>query len=196
MIVLEPRLAESSVSSHGSPEDWTASGTARTMYHIRVGAGKLVARRLGFRNRPHPRLRSTLSISYAIAPLASWIVAGLIKTVTSSVKSGQLHIDMLGYGGLPSTHATIVCTTATLIGIREGATTPAFAVATTLAVLVMMDAVSLRQWVGEQATALNLLRAGDPDLLRLRERVGHKPIEIVAGLVLGIACGFVLSCVG
>jgi hypothetical protein len=137
-----------------------------------------------------------LSISYAIAPLASWLVSGSIKSVTSSFKSGRPHLDMFGYGGLPSTHATIVCTTATLIGVREGATTPEFAVATTVAVLVMMDAVSLRQWVGDQATALNLLRAGDPGLLRLRERVGHKPVEIVAGIVLGIACGFVLSWVG
>jgi uncharacterized protein len=134
-----------------------------------------------------------LSISYAIAPLASWLVAGLLKSVVSSIKSGRPHLDMLGYGGFPSTHTTIVCTTATLIGVREGAETPEFAVATTVAVLVMMDAVSLRQWVGDQATALNLLRAGDPGLLRLRERVGHKPAEIAAGTVLGIFCGFVLS---
>ena len=71
-----------------------------------------------------------------------------------------------------------------------------FAVATTVAVLVMMDAVSLRQWVGQQATAINLLRAGDPDLFRLRERVGHKPVEIAAGIILGIACGFVLDWLG
>jgi acid phosphatase family membrane protein YuiD len=137
-----------------------------------------------------------LSISYAIAPLVGWLVSGSIKSVVSSLKSGRLHLDMLGYGGLPSTHTTIVCTTATLIGLREGVETPEFAVATTVAVLVMMDAVSLRQWVGDQATALNLLRAGDPGLLRLRERVGHKPAEIAAGTVLGILCGFVLSWIG
>src|SRR5437763_4645008 len=118
--------------------------------------------------------RLTVSTSYAIAPLVAWLVSGAIKSVTSSIKAGRMHLDLLGYGGLPSTHSTIVCTTATLIGVREGPTTPAFAVATTVAVLVMMDAVSLRQWVGQQATAINLLRAGDPDLIRLRERVGHK----------------------
>jgi acid phosphatase family membrane protein YuiD len=134
-----------------------------------------------------------LSISYAVAPFVGWLVSGTLKSVYSSIKAGRIQTDFLGYGGLPSTHATIVCTTATLIGFREGVSTPVFAIAVTLAILVMMDAVSLRQWVGEQATALNLLRGGEPGLQRLREQVGHKPLEIVAGMALGIACGYVLS---
>ncbi len=137
-----------------------------------------------------------MSISYAVAPFVGWVISGTIKSIHSSVKAGRLHSDMLGYGGLPSTHATIVCTTATLIGAREGTSTPMFAVAVTVAILVMMDAVSLRQWVGQQATALNLLRADEPGLERLRERVGHKPLEILAGIVLGIACGYGLSWFG
>ncbi len=137
-----------------------------------------------------------MSISYAFAPFVGWVVSGTIKSIHSSIKAGRLQSDLLGYGGLPSTHATIVCTTATLIGAREGTATPMFALAVTVAILVMMDAVSLRQWVGQQATALNLLRADDPGLERLRERVGHKPLEILAGIVLGIACGYGLSWLG
>ena len=134
-----------------------------------------------------------MSISYAVAPFVGWLVSGTIKSISASIRARRFQTDYLGYGGLPSTHATIVCTTATLIGFREGVSTPDFAVAVTFAILVMMDAVSLRRWVGEQATALNLLRGGDPGLQRLREQVGHKPLEIVAGIVLGIACGYVLS---
>jgi acid phosphatase family membrane protein YuiD len=134
-----------------------------------------------------------LSISYALAPFVGWLVSGTLKSIHSSIRARKIQTEYLGYGGLPSTHATIVCTTATLIGFREGTSTPDFAIAVTLAILVMMDAVSLRQWVGEQATALNLLRGGDPGLQRLREQVGHKPLEILAGMILGIACGYVLS---
>jgi acid phosphatase family membrane protein YuiD len=134
-----------------------------------------------------------LSINYAVAPFVGWLVSGTIKSIQSSIKGRRFQTAYLGYGGLPSTHATIVCTTATLIGFREGVSTPVFAVAVTFAILVMMDAVSLRQWVGEQATALNLLRGGDPGLQRLREQVGHKPLEIVAGMALGFVCGYVLS---
>jgi acid phosphatase family membrane protein YuiD len=137
-----------------------------------------------------------LSISYAVAPFAGWLVSGTIKSIQSSIKARRFRTDYLGYGGLPSTHATIVCTTATLIGFREGVSTPVFAVAVTFAILVMMDAVSLRQWVGEQATALNLLRGGDPGLQRLREQVGHKPLEIVAGMALGFVCGYALNWMG
>jgi acid phosphatase family membrane protein YuiD len=134
-----------------------------------------------------------LSISYAVAPFVGWLVSGTIKSIQSSIKGRRFQTDFLGYGGLPSTHASIVCTTATLIGFREGISTPVFAVAVTFAILEMMDAVSLRQWVGEQATALNLLRGGDPGLQRLREQVGHNPLEIVAGMALGFVCGYALN---
>jgi uncharacterized protein len=137
-----------------------------------------------------------LSISYAVAPFVGWLVSGTLKSIHSSIKAGRLQTDLFGYGGLPSTHATIVCTTATLIGLRDGVKSPVFAVATTLAILVMMDAVSLRQWVGEQATALNRLRGEESGLARLRERVGHKPLEIAAGIALGMACGLVLDWLG
>ncbi|MGE5191465.1 MAG: divergent PAP2 family protein [Deltaproteobacteria bacterium] len=135
-------------------------------------------------------------MSYAIAPLVGWLVSGTIKSIHSSITAGRFQTDFLGYGGVPSTHSTIVCTTATLIWAKEGARSPVFALAVTVAILVMMDAVSLRQWVGQQAMALNLLRADEPGLERLRERIGHKPLEILAGIALGIACGYVLSWMG
>lgn len=132
-------------------------------------------------------------MSYAIAPLVGWLVAGTLKSIINSIKVRKLQFDLVGYGGLPSTHTTIVCTTATLIAIREGTNTPAFAVAMTVAILVMMDAVSFRQWVGGHATVINLLSASQPDFPRHRERIGHKPVEIAAGIALGILCAFMLD---
>ncbi len=137
-----------------------------------------------------------MSISYVVAPFVGWLVSGTLKSIHGSINAGRLHTDLFGYGGLPSTHATIVCTTASLIGLREGFNTPVFAVATSLAILVIMDALSLRQWVGEQAAALNLLRGEESGLQRLRERVGHKPLEIAAGIALGIVCGLLLDWLG
>jgi acid phosphatase family membrane protein YuiD len=132
-------------------------------------------------------------MSYAIAPLVGWLVAGTLKSIINSIKFRKLQLDLVGYGGLPSTHTTIVCTTATLIAIREGVDTPAFAVATTVAILVMMDAVSFRQWVGGHAAALNRLSVNQPEHPRHRERIGHKPVEIAAGIALGILCAFMLD---
>jgi len=137
-----------------------------------------------------------LSVSYEYAPLVGWLVAGTLKSITSSLKTRRWHTDFFGYGGLPSTHTTIITTTATLIALRNGSNTPEFALALSVAVLVIMDAVSLRQWVGDQATTLNRLQADDPDRVPHRERVGHKPWEVLAGICLGIASGCAMQWLG
>lgn len=134
-----------------------------------------------------------MAISYAVAPFVGWLAADAVKSIIKSVKSGRVQIELLSYGGLPSSHATVVCTTATLIGVREGLNTPTFALAITMAVLFIVDAVNLRQWVGQHAQAINLLRIAQTETVPLRERIGHKPIEILAGIMLGISCGLFLS---
>ena len=137
-----------------------------------------------------------MSVSYEYAPLVGWLVAGTLKSITSSIQTRRWHTDFLGYGGFPSTHTTIISTTATVIGLREGTNTPMYALALTMSVLVIMDAISLRQWVGDQAIALNRLQADDPDRIPHRERVGHKPWEVLAGIVLGIAAGCAMEWLG
>lgn len=137
-----------------------------------------------------------MSITYTIAPFVGWIVADLCKVAVDSIRNRRLNFRLLTYGGIPSSHASVVCTTATLIGAREGMNTASFALATTIAVLFMVDAINLRQWVGQHAKALNELRSTQGDLLPFRERVGHTPLEILAGIVVGIACGLVLHAVG
>jgi acid phosphatase family membrane protein YuiD len=76
---------------------------------------------------------------------------------------------------------------ATLIAIKEGISHPAFGVAITLAFIVMLDASSLRRQVGKQAIAINELANNlNTDHPPLRERMGHTPIEILAGVLTGI----------
>ena len=137
-----------------------------------------------------------MSISYAAAPFVGWLAADALKSIIKSAKSGRIQIEILSYGGLPSSHASVVCTTAALIGLRAGIDTPEFALAITMAVLFIVDAINLRQWVGEHAKALNVLRADQTDLLPFRERVGHNPLEILAGIILGVVCGFFLDWIG
>ena len=137
-----------------------------------------------------------MSISYAAAPIVGWLAADTLKSVIKSAKARRVQFELLSYGGLPSSHASVVCSTAALVGARAGTDTPEFALALTIAILFIVDAINLRQWVGEHAKALNLLRASQADLLPLLERVGHKPIEILAGIVLGVGCGIFLNWVG
>jgi acid phosphatase family membrane protein YuiD len=140
--------------------------------------------------------RCVLSISYAAAPIVGWLAADVIKSMIKSMKARKFQFELLSYGGLPSSHATVVCTTASLIGARAGTDSPEFALALTIAILFIVDAMNLRQWVGQHAKALNVLRAADTALTPLRERVGHKPIEILAGIALGMGCGYLLNWMG
>ena len=137
-----------------------------------------------------------MSFSYAFAPLVAWLVASALKSAINSIRTRRWQFTLIGYGGIPSTHTTIVSTTVTLIGFREGLNSPAYAVALTVGILVIMDALRLRRWIGRQGEAINKLSAGRTDIPRMQETVGHRPSEVVAGMLLGIACGYLLSLCG
>lgn len=128
-----------------------------------------------------------MDFSYALTPFFAWLVAGITKFLINSIKARQLAFGLIGYGGLPSNHSAIVCSIAALIALKEGIGHPAFGVAITLAFIVMLDANSLRRQVGKHAVAINKLATTSQDHQPLRERMGHTRIEIVAGILVGIA---------
>jgi acid phosphatase family membrane protein YuiD len=127
-----------------------------------------------------------MDISYLLTPFLAWLVAGSLKFAINSMRSRGLAFQQIGYGGLPSNHSSIVSSMAALIALREGIASPAFGVALTLAFIVMLDASSLRRQVGRQAEAINRLASKHSEQTRLRERMGHSPLEIAAGIVTGI----------
>lgn len=129
----------------------------------------------------------SVDLTYAVTPFFTWAVAGSLKFLINSVKARRLAFGLIGYGGLPSNHSAIVSSMAALIAFKEGIATPAFGVAVTVAFIVMLDANSLRRQVGRHAQAINQLTANASSLAPLRERMGHTPIEIGAGVVVGIA---------
>ena len=130
------------------------------------------------------RVSEAMDLSYAITPFVAWLIAGVIKFIINSSKEKRLAFDLIGYGGLPSNHSTIVTSIAALIAIREGITNPVFGIAVTLAFIVMLDANSLRKQIGRQARIINQL--ADNETAPLRERMGHSRLEILAGVVTGI----------
>jgi acid phosphatase family membrane protein YuiD len=132
-------------------------------------------------------------VPYAVAPFVGWLVAGSLKFAINSVRGRAAAWQQIGYGGMPSTHTTIVSTTAVLVGLREGWNTAAFSVAAALAFVVILDAVSLRGQIGAHARALNALRAGDPAHRTVRERIGHHWTEVAAGLLVGAGCAAMLQ---
>ena len=128
-----------------------------------------------------------MDFSYALTPFLAWLTAGSMKFIINSIKAKQLAFGQIGYGGLPSNHSAIVSSMAALIALKEGIAHPAFGVALTLAFIVILDANSLRRQVGKHAVVINKLAIAMPDHQALRERMGHTRIEIVAGILVGIA---------
>ena len=138
--------------------------------------------------------REIMDLSYLLTPFVAWLIAGCLKFFINSIRAKKLAFGLIGYGGLPSNHSAIVSSMATLIALKEGIGHPAFGVAITLAFIVMLDASSLRRQVGKQAVAINKLAINlNTDHLHLRERMGHTPIEILAGVLTGILVASVMA---
>ena len=130
---------------------------------------------------------------YVICPVAAWLIASSLKFIINSLRAGRLAFGLIGYGGLPSNHSAIVSSTTALIALQEGVYHPAFGVALTLSFIIILDASSLRKHVGKQAAAINHLADKAGVKTSLRERIGHTPVEIFAGVVVGVSTALWLT---
>jgi acid phosphatase family membrane protein YuiD len=136
-----------------------------------------------------------MDITYLVTPVITWLLVGPIKFLITSVRQRRLAFDLVGNGGFPSNHSSVVTSMATLIALREGMADPAFGVAVTLAFIVMIDANSLRQHVGRQAAAINRMKGAGAGagVKPLRERMGHTLIEIGGGICTGILVALAIN---
>ncbi|HPT82449.1 MAG TPA: divergent PAP2 family protein [Limnochordia bacterium] len=126
-----------------------------------------------------------------MASFLAWALAQLLKIVSWAVTRGKLNFRRLVEpGGMPSSHSAFVTSLATGIGLTEGFDSTIFALAAVFALIVMYDAAGVRRAAGKQARVLNAIiedlnrRELHPE--RLRELLGHTPVEVVAGALLGV----------
>jgi acid phosphatase family membrane protein YuiD len=138
---------------------------------------------------------NAVDVVYVIAPFTGWFIAGSLKFAINFLRSGRFVWNQLGLGGLPSNHTAVVSSTAVLIGLREGVNTALFAIAVTLAIIVILDALNLRREVGAHAAALNELLRGDAKWRPFREHVGHQRVEVLVGFLVGLSCALLLHAV-
>ena len=122
----------------------------------------------------------------------SWFVAQLLKVVFVFAEDRKLNFKRLvGSGGMPSSHSAFTVSLAMSVGFCEGFSSSAFAICFCMALVVMYDAAGVRRSAGQQAKILNRIvdEWGKGDFSdtekKLKELLGHTPIEVVAGAVLG-----------
>jgi acid phosphatase family membrane protein YuiD len=130
-------------------------------------------------------------------PFIAWCLAQILKVLISSLK--QRHLDLsllLSSGGMPSSHAALVCALATVIGITNGINSTTFALSVFFAGIVMYDAAGVRWAVSRQARILNRMvdefYKGEPHIEQhLIELIGHTRIEVLAGGIFGIVLALI-----
>lgn len=135
-----------------------------------------------------------------ITSIASWAVAQVLKVIINAIINKKLDWERLfGDGGMPSGHSATVTSMATITALAYGTGSFEFAVCAILAIIVCHDATGVRQETGKQAVLLNeLIEAfealGKAELpeVKLKEFVGHTPIQVAVGMAIGVANAFVM----
>lgn len=133
--------------------------------------------------------------------LFAWILAQALKLVINFWMENKWDFNLLrSSGGFPSSHTAIVSALAISIGKTEGWDSSLFAIAITLAVIVMYDAAGVRRAAGNHARIINYLvewlRQNQMDNLqeeRLKELIGHTPFEVFGGALVGGAIGLLFN---
>jgi acid phosphatase family membrane protein YuiD len=128
----------------------------------------------------------------------AWGIAQIAKVTLTSVRERRLNLRVLAEtGGMPSSHSAIVMGLTAAVGKYSGLGSATFAIALIFSFVVMYDAAGLRRAAGRQAEVLNrlvedLVHMRGIQEARLRELLGHTPMEVLVGAVIGLAVGVIL----
>jgi len=135
-----------------------------------------------------------------VSAVAGWLVAQFLKTMIDFGLNRTLSLERLvGSGGMPSSHSATVSALTVAAALIRGIESTEFAVCFVLSSVVMYDAIGVRQETGKQSKLLNLIMEQDLFHLsnkqfqqKLKEFVGHTPLQVLAGAVLGIIIAIII----
>ena len=129
-----------------------------------------------------------------VSAVLGWVVAQGLKTLIDFALNKSFNKERLvGSEGMPRSHSATVCGLTTAAVIKYGVGSFEFAISFVLSMIVMYDAIGVRRETGKQAKLLNSILMENPLKLsaevlqeRLKEYVGHTPLQVVAGALLGV----------
>lgn len=126
------------------------------------------------------------------AAILAWAAAQGIKIILTLIVDKRFDASrIVGTGGMPSSHSSFTMALSFSIGKYYGFDSPLFAIALIFSFVTMYDAQGIRRAAGKQAEILNMLILEHkiPDVDKLKELLGHTPLEVAAGALLGIVIG-------
>ena len=158
-------------------------------------------------------LNALLANRVLVAGITGWASAQVIKAILYAILNKSFSIERLfGDGGMPSGHSATVSAMAMMSLLHYGVGSFEFAISAMLAIIVMHDAMGVRLETGKQAEVINELTALFEEIAndfnnedtwekkfekvfseeKLKEYVGHTPIQVIAGCLLGLLIGWIL----
>jgi len=135
---------------------------------------------------------------FIIIPLLGIFFSQIIKFTLESIKHKRLCIERLfnGSGGMPSTHSSFVSSLTTSIYLEFGLSSVYFAISLIFSLVIIYDSMGVRYEAGKQAEVLNDIVEKmnfNKKMEELKEKVGHKPIEVLCGVLLGISIALIFG---
>ena len=144
-------------------------------------------------------LQLALTNKYLYVPFFVWLCIQTFKVIYDLVTTKKFNFKrIIGAGGMPSSHSAIVMVLSTMVGKNYGFDSVIFAMSLIFSCIVMYDAAGVRRAAGKQATLLNKI-VDTPGLTglqvqeRLVEVLGHTPVQVFVGAIIGIIVGTVLG---
>ena len=127
--------------------------------------------------------------------LAAWTICQVLKTVINRIRTHRWNLrNLIDSGGMPSSHSASVVAVTVSAGLREGFSSTLFALGVVFSLVVMYDATGVRRETGKQGKLINSILQW-PEAAHdnspssdLKEKLGHSPLEVVVGTVIGVIC--------
>ena len=141
------------------------------------------------------------NFKFVIIPIITLMICQIIKFSIESIKTKKLKWGRLfnGSGGMPSSHTSFSTSLTMLMGLNFGFDSPFFAIPLIFTLITAYDAMGLRMQSGKQAEAINLIvdelfeNNIKISFEKLKEELGHQPLEVLGGIVLGILSATILN---
>ena len=137
-----------------------------------------------------------------LSALVAWLTAQGLKVPMEYFRSHRWQwAMMLAAGGMPSSHSALIVGATQAIGLHQGYDSPLFALGVVISMIVTYDSAGVRRQAGKHAERINILfdelmRGQMPDEKELREVLGHTPLEVVGGILLGIVVATLMWLIG
>ena len=135
---------------------------------------------------------------YVIVPVFTLVLCQLLKFIIEGIKNKDFSLRRLlnGSGGMPSSHTALCTSLLTMFALNEGIDTPYFAIMLVITLVVAYDGMNVRLETGKQAKTINVLVDSifeKSDFETLKEELGHRPKEVLFGLLLGLSVAIIYT---